>query len=150
MRGPRTQQERVERARETARARLAAIEAGTTTVSDCDDMVQVALQDYRLRFPGSKATNAWLYYDGDPTTKVIRGKPERVDVYCTFCRVMLVSNAVYEFELVDRERRSSAADTYDLRLRPHTTLCALKCLARVLEPGAPGSYRLPPDLGAAT
>lgn len=54
----------------------------------------------------------------------------RVDVYCLFCRVLLVHPAVWQWD-------------YTERLRPHTTMCALRFLAGELEPGAPGTYRLP-------
>lgn len=103
-----------------------------------DHLVDLALKDYRRRFPQCSARNPrpWLFYDGDPTTIKIKvgrdGKPksERVDVYCTFCRILLVNGAIWNHD-------------YTERLRPHTTVCALKSLAGQLEPGAPGTYKLP-------
>jgi hypothetical protein len=95
--------------------------------------VETAVRDYRLRFPDSKATSPWLFYDGNPLTKVIRGTPERVDVYCTFCRVLLVHPAIWQHDYSDQ-------------LRAHTTICALKSLAQLMEPGAPGTYVLPTEV----
>lgn len=100
------------------------------------DLVRVALQDYRFKYPGSGASSAWLFYDGDPTTTKIKldraGQPVtgRVDVYCTFCRVLLVNAANIDIDYTDT-------------LLSHTTICALQSLAGNLTPGAPGTYRMP-------
>lgn len=134
MKGPATQQERVERARPAARDVLRLIDLGMDHEDGhIDDLVQIALQDYRLRFPSCPARQTWLFYDGNPATKRIRGTPERVDVYCTFCRVLLVNSAVWD-------------NDYTAQLRHHTTICALRCLAGQMEPGAPGTYRLPTEI----
>lgn len=95
-------------------------------------LIDLALVDYRLRYPtvSHLVTNTWLFYDGDPTTVEISSpSPARVDVFCLFCRVLLVSNAIYMHD-------------YSVQLRCHTTACALRSLAGEITPGAPGTYKL--------
>jgi hypothetical protein len=135
MKGPATAQERVERARTEAATALASFLCDRRPTEQIDRLVAVALQDYRLRYPafGRRATNTWLFYDGNPRTARITGTPERVDVYCLFCRVLLVHPAVWDHD-------------YTHRLSGHTTICALRSLAGLMTPGAPGTYRLPSDL----
>ncbi len=138
MKGPATAQERVARARPKAATALAAFLRDPRTSAEIDRLVDISLQDYRLRHPGYKglrgfATNTWLFYDGNPRTARIHGTPERVDVYCLFCRVLLVHPAVWGHD-------------YTARLRPHTTICALRSLAGLMTPGAPGTYRLPSEV----
>ncbi len=140
-----TTAKRIERARPEAATLLGlpmdALEAADPGLKFSEKLVNLACLDYKLRFPEwSKhfrgAINPWLFHDGDRTTKKIRvgrdGKPksDRVDVFCLFCRVMLVNGAIWDFD-------------YTERLRTHTTLCALKSLAGQMEPGAPGTYKLP-------
>lgn len=113
---------------------LCDLNAGRGSIGDARaaKLVEDALTDYRKRFPSCPARRPrpWLFYDGNPSTKRIRGTPDRVDVYCTFCRVLLVNRAVWQRDYTDE-------------LRYHTTICALRCLAGQMEPGAPGTYRLP-------
>lgn len=132
MKGPATQQERVARARPHALIALDLVSRGRASPRDQEvcDLVKIALQDYRLRYPSCPATAPWLFYDGNPATKRIRGTPERVDVYCLFCRGLIVNGAIWQHDYTDQ-------------LRPHTTRCALRSLAGLMEPGAPGTYRLP-------
>jgi hypothetical protein len=138
MKGPATQRERVELARPDAATALANLFdpawsfAGKHVFHDelILSLVRVALQDYRLRYPSCRASQPWLFYDGNPKTTKIRGTPERVDVYCLFCRVLLVHPAIWDYD-------------YTHQLREHTTPCALRSLAGLMEPGAPGTYRLP-------
>src|SRR5690242_3399250 len=119
-RGPATVQERVARARPRAAVALTRFTdpawafAGKELFHDENilGLVRIALQDYRLRYPSCRATQPWLFYDGNPNTMRIRGTPERVDVYCLFCRVLLVHPAIWQHD-------------YTYWLRPHTTLCAL-------------------------
>lgn len=102
------------------------------------ELVGLSLIDYYIRFPdGGKPTSPWLFYDGNPKSKTIsrKIKPDRVDVYCLFCRVMLVTDANMDFDYSHR-----------IDVRNHTTNCALRCLARLMEPGAPYTYRLPEEL----
>ena len=142
--GPSTRQERIEIARTSARDALNKFDDpawkfasdGLYHDEHILALVQIAVQDYRLRFPGSRAKGPWLFYDGDPTTTKIRvnrdGTPKsgRVDVYCLFCRVLLVNPAIWRHD-------------YTYQLRKHTTPCALRSLAGLITPGAPGVYRLP-------
>ncbi len=130
--GPATQQERVNRARPLAAETLVLLADNPALRDDghVQQLVRIALQDYRLRYPSCRATQPWLFYDGNPNTARIVGIPERVDVYCLFCRVLLVHQAIWQHDYTDR-------------LRPHTTPCALRSLAGQIEPGAPGMYRMP-------
>ena len=132
--------QQIERARPEAEKllRLPVQDAADSGSDFVDTLVDLALKDYRRRFPECSARNPrpWLFYDGDPSTTKIKvgrdGKPksDRVDVYCTFCRAILVNDAIWGHD-------------YTNRLRPHTTVCALKSLAGQMEPGAPGIYKLP-------
>src|SRR3954449_11503209 len=105
-RGPATQQERVEFARPRAAAALANFTdpawafAGGQLHHDEHllALVRIALQDYRLRYPSCRASQPWLFYDGNPRTERIRGTPERVDVYCLFCRVILAHPAIWQHD----------------------------------------------------
>lgn len=131
-----------------AAARVLACDAlarGIDRRSD-QDLVAIALVDYKLRYPecgdhGAGRTRRgpppfpWMFYDGDPTTKRISRKypPKRVDVFCLFCRVLLVSDAKLDID-------------YTERVRSHTTHCALMSLAGLMTPGAPYTYRLPGEL----
>jgi len=144
---PATQQQRVELARPDAQQALDEIEclgepsswASFRYTERVDHLVRLALQDYRFKFSTTSATSEWLFYDGDPSTKKIKvgrdGKPisGRVDVYCTFCRVMLVGDARFDHD-------------YSTQLAKHTTVCALRSLAGAMTPGPPGTYRLPEAL----
>lgn len=140
MKGPTTQQDRVARARPQAAVSLqrrddpawAFCRANWHRDEGVLDLVRIALQDYRFRYPQCPASDTWLFYDGKRTTRMI-GTPERVDVYCLFCRVLLVHPAIWQWDYTDQ-------------LRPHTSLCALRSLAGQLEPGAPHTYRLPESL----
>lgn len=138
-----TQQQRVERRRSVAAFALEVLHGldeptlrERVRAQPIRDLVRVALQDYRLKYPACKASSAWLFYDGDPSTTKIKldraGKPVtgRVDVYCTFCRVILVNGANIDTD-------------YTESLLSHTTICALQSLAGHLTPGAPGTYRMP-------
>lgn len=111
------------------------LNAGRGSIGDARaaKLVEAALADYRKRFPSCPARQTWLFYDGNPATKRIRGTPDRVDVYCTFCRVLLVNRAVWQRDYTDE-------------LSYHTTICALRCLAGQMDPGAPGTYRLPTEI----
>lgn len=123
-------------AREQAIGALGNIAAGCPVDDSFDDIVQRAQREYRRLFPTCPSTSPWLFYDGNPLTRRIEvdksGQPVtgRVDVYCLFCRVLLVHPAIWQWDYTDR-------------LRPHTTMCTLRFLAGELEPGAPGTYRLP-------
>ena len=129
-----TAQERVRRGRDRALEQLGSVMSGGDLHDPgIETSVRLALLDYRLRYPACRATSAWLFYDGNRETKRIRGTPERVDVYCLFCRVLLVNNAVWQLDYTDR-------------VLSHTTICALSSLAGRMIPGAPGTYRLPSDL----
>lgn len=125
-----------EAAREMAQGALSALESGAagSLLLEAKPMAllrSVALSEYRRRFPaGGRATYPWLFYDGNPATKHIRGTPERVDVYCVFCREMLINGAVLQRD-------------YTSDVVAHTDRCALLLVAGRLEPGAPGTYRLP-------
>lgn len=132
MKGARTRQGAIERARPHAITALDLVSSGRANPRDAEimDLVALALQDYRFKHRGCPASSAWLFYDGNPDTARIVGTPERVDVFCLFCRVMLVNGAIWLHD-------------YTAQLRPHTTVCALRSLARLMEPGAPGTYRLP-------
>lgn len=138
---PRTQQERVEQARAKAALALESIASNADMVRDhnVQGLVRLALQDYRFKFAAYSAKREWLFYDGDPSTSKIKigrdGNPltGRVDVYCTFCRVMLVNDARFDHD-------------YSAQLQKHTTMCALRSLAGLLIPGGPGVYRLPEAL----
>jgi hypothetical protein len=132
VKGPATQQERIAKARPQAINALGDIAAGRPIDEHDDDLVRVALLGYRLRYRSCPASASWLFYDGNPKTARIRGTPERVDVYCLFCRVLLVNGAVWQHD-------------YTEQLRPHTTICALRSLAGLLEPGAPHTYLLPSE-----
>lgn len=147
MRNPATQQERVERARPRAVEALQSLVdprwAPTYEARLRDEgiqkLVRLALQDYRFRYPDCPARREWLFYDGDPTTKKIRvdrkGQPRtgRVDVYCTFCREILVNGAIWDHDYTDQVLK-------------HTTPCALRSLAGLFIPGAPGTYRPPSEV----
>jgi hypothetical protein len=146
MQGSVTQQEKIERARPQAAGALEdrkhpawAAHPGTFERDEqVIALVKLAQKDYRLRYPACRPKTSWLFYDGNPKTTLIRGTPERVDVYCLFCRVLLVAPAIWEHDY-----------DYDPRVRPHTTRCALRSLAGLLIPGAPGTYRLPAFLDGA-
>lgn len=138
MKRPATLQDRIARARPVA---VDALELRTTPAWTAHPgsferdgqvlkLVKLAVQDYRLRYPSCPATGPWLFYDGNPRTARIRGTPDRVDVYCLFCRVVLVHPAIWQHD-------------YTAQLAPHTTVCALRSLAGLLTPGAPHTYRLP-------
>ena len=151
-----TRERYVDAARERAQAALGAYLADQKFTLELERLVHLATVEYKRRFPDfakifRRSIEPWLFYDGDPTTARIarthkrsggdgvdagpsrRGAPKRVDVFCLFCRVMLVPNALWQFD-------------YGSRLRPHTTVCALRCLAGLMEPGEPGTYKLPSDL----
>lgn len=144
MKRPATVQQRVEQARPRAITALAWLASAIGDVRDEGilELVRLALQDYRLRWPGCPATQTWLFYDGDPTTTKIRvtreGEPRsgRVDVYCLFCRALLVNGAIWQHD-------------YSAQLRSHTTLCALRSLGGIMTPGAPGTYRLEETIGSS-
>ena len=125
----------IDAARSQAVTALAALLRDPRLTERIDRLVHLALRGYGRRYPevGRRATQPWLFYDGDPTTKRIRGTPERVDVFCLFCRVLLISDAKLDID-------------YSSRLYKHTTICALRSLAGLMTPGAPGTYRLPSDL----
>ncbi len=130
-----TKRQRVTVARQLARDALIQM---TSSQRDIDALVDLALLDYGAKFyDGKKPPQAWVFYDGNPKTKTISRKnpPERVDVFCLFCRVMLVTNADLNFD-------------YTLRIdvRNHTTNCAVRSMAGQIEPGAPHTYRLPEEL----
>jgi len=138
MKGAATRQEAVLHARPRAAQALETFQRDPRVTKDIERLIELALQDYRLRYRGYKrmrafATNTWLFYDGNPRTHRIQGTPERVDVYCLFCRELLVHPAVWQVD-------------YTHRLQLHTTVCALKSLAGLIIPGAPGTYRLPAEV----
>ena len=134
MKGPATVQERVERARSPALRQLQfVLNGGDLHNFDVMASARLAVQAYRLKFPGCRATDTWLFSDGGPLHAPIPENPERVDVYCLFCRVILVNKAIWQHD-------------YTEQLRSHTTVCALRSLAGLLDPGAPGTYRLPSEV----
>lgn len=121
---------------ERARAQAAQLLDRASTVMSRAKLIDVALRDYAARFAcsaASRPTQPWLFYDGNPDTVGIPDDAERVDVYCVFCRVMLVNGANLKVD-------------YTAQVSKHTTQCALMCLAKRMEPGAPGTYRLPEEL----
>src|SRR5678815_4409293 len=133
------QRKRVEAARPLAASALELFLSGAR-LAEHERLVDFALIDYGLRFPAfrRRATNTWLFYDGNPTTTHIKTTkrhpvPDRVDVYCLFCRVLLISPATWRHD-------------YSAQCQKHTWACALRMLAGQMEPGAPNTYRLPEEL----
>lgn len=104
---------------------------------EIEAMRKYALRAYRLRFPGERPRRNRLWFTlGRGGRRLSRYRSgwtaNRVDVYCTLCRVVLLPNMF------------RGAD-YTERTREHTTLCALRCLAGITEYVDPKERRAPPS-----
>jgi len=95
-------------------------------------LLELAFDELRIRFGLRGPLRAWFPFDGQRTLRFPRRRT-RVDIYCTFCRCLIRQRAMLGYD-------------YTEMTRSHTTTCALRCLAGLIEPVAPGTYRLPAEL----
>lgn len=95
-----------------------------------------ALHEYRLKFPSVKdKRKRQLWFVVPRGSKRARRRlwaRDTGDVYCTLCRELLLSDV-------------SCRGGHDHRTGEHTTLCALRRLAKLAEYVAPPELRLPAD-----
>lgn len=94
---------------------------------DFDTLVDAAIADYERRFPKHAPYRAF-------STERCGGpdyKKHKMDVYCTFCRGLLVGRTPM-----------AANPAAHARVTKHTTGCALACLAGIREMRPPGTRGL--------
>lgn len=93
---------------------------------DFEALVEHALLTYEQRFPGGASARFVTERCGGKDFK-----NHKMDVYCTFCRGLLVARI-----------STMASPTSFARVMKHTTGCALACLAGRREMKAPGTRGL--------
>lgn len=125
---------KVDRNRADAAVAMDAVLVGNDAFDreEIERLIKLALVDYRLKMPKSRATNLWFFFDGKHDQKRRVRLRDRVDVYCTFCRCLLVSRAQHGYD-------------YSTQVRHHTKPCALAHLAGLRTPAPPGTVRLPEE-----
>jgi hypothetical protein len=90
-----------------------------------------ALQEYRIKFPKARIRRLWFVVPQGRRRGSVWASPKG-DVYCTLCRELLLQK-------VDR------GPDYTERTREHTTLCALRRVAKLAEYVGPPVLRMPAD-----
>jgi hypothetical protein len=110
-----------------------ALASGVRSPVPIAPLITNALIVYRASFPSSRAQECWSTLE---RSVAVRGRWRRtnwtVDVYCTFCRALL---------LINKPRGGS----WGAATHKHTVLCALRVLAGLSDPVDPGQRRLPAE-----
>lgn len=98
-------------------------------------LLKAALVDYRIRFPAPARVRPVQqpWFRQPQRARRRRLGADRCDIYCTFCRELLAQRLPRQFDPTNR-------------VYAHTTICALRCLAKITEPVAPGEFRQPAEL----
>ena len=112
-----------------------ALASGVPSPIAVEPLVTHALDVYRAIFPTSRAQYAWTTAERAFKTRGPWARTRStgtVDVYCTFCRALL---------LINKPRGGS----WGAATHKHTVLCALRVLAGLSDPVDPGQRRLPAE-----